>query len=402
MVGASGWIELAGASTGQGAATISFKVAANADPVVRTATMNVGDQQVVITQEAAACVFTVTPRSDSVSASGGQKVIDVTASSPQCGWSARSDVDWLAVLDGAQGTGNGQVRYEARATSGPARTGTLVVAGETVTVTQSPGCTISLAPTSQNAAAIGGTGSIALATEAGCPWSARSNAPWIAITSGQSGSGPGTIVYSVSRSDGPARSGTLIIEGQTFTVRQASGCSYGLVPASHDVDYAGGTGSFAVNTSPGCAWTATSLTPWLTITGATSGAGSGTVNFSVGGNAMGAGARTGTIRVNEQTFTVNQAAGVPCVYTLTTTSQNFSAAAGTGSFVVETVLTCPWSASSNDPWITIIGPGSGAGIGTVHFSVAENPAGSPARVGTIGVRGPIFTITQAAAAGIDR
>ena len=35
---------------------------------------------------------------------------------------------------------------------------------------------------------------------------------------------------------------------------------------------------------------------------------------------------------------------------------------------------------------------------TVNFSIAANPAGSPARVGSISVRGPTFTITQAAPA----
>src|SRR5204862_3227136 len=122
----------------------------------------------------------------------------------------------------------------------------------------------------------------------------------------------------------------------------------------------GGAGSFAVSTSPGCAWTAASRAPWITIAGASSGTGAGAVNFSVTGNPMGLPPRSGIISVNEQTFTVNQSSGVPCVYTLTPTSQEFSAGAGSGSFSVATVLTCPWTASSNDPWITITGPG-GAG-----------------------------------------
>jgi hypothetical protein len=113
-------------------------------------------------------------------------------------------------------------------------------------------------------------------------------------------------------------------------------------------------------------------------------------------NPMGGPSRAGTIAVNDQRAIVTQAAGVPCLYTLTPTSQEFPAAGGTGSFTVTTVLTCPWSATANDPWITILGSGRGAGNGTVSFSVADNPAGSPARQGTIDVRGPVFTIRQAA------
>jgi Putative binding domain, N-terminal/Viral BACON domain len=398
---ASAWIQLGGSATGQGDASLSFSVAANGDPAVRRGAISVGDQQVGITQDAAACVFTVDPRSDSVNAGGGRKTIAVTASSPQCAWTARSDADWLAVVDGAQGTGSGRVTYEARATTGPTRTGTLLVASQAVTVTQAQGCTTSITPTIQSAAAGGGTGSIAVAAEAGCQWSAASNASWIAITSAPSGNGPGTITFAIAASTGPARSGTLTVAAQTFTVNQASGCSFTPAPASQDVGDGGGTGSFAVNASAGCAWTATSRAPWITVNGAASGAGSGSVNFSVIANPMGGGPRSGTIGVNDQIFTVNQAAGAACVYTLTPTSQDFPAGAAAGSFSVSTVLTCPWSATSNDPWITIIGPGSGAGNGIVSFSITENTAGSPARTGSIGVRGPTFTINQAAP-GSDR
>jgi hypothetical protein len=336
-----------------------------------------------------------------VIAEGGRKTISVAASSPQCTWTARSDADWLAIVDGAQGTGNGQVKYDARATSGPTRSGSLTIAGRVVTVTQGEGCTSAITPASQSVAASGGTGTVALATAAGCSWSARSNASWIAITSSQTGSGPGTVAFSVTPSDGPARTGTLTVDGQAFTVSQASGCRYALDPASQSIDDAGGAGVVNVHAGGGCAWTATSTAPWITITGGQSGSGAGAVNFSVVPNPMGGPARNGTISVNDQTFAVTQAAGAACVYTLTPTSQDFSAAGGIGGFAVTTANTCPWSASANDPWITIIGPGRGAGIGTVTFSVGANPAGSAGRSGTIDVRGPIFTINQAGGGSVS-
>src|SRR5437764_228687 len=205
---------------------LTFTVGTNGDPGVRKGTISVRDQQVGITQDAAPCVFTVDPRSDSVSGGGGRKTVVVNASNPQCTWTARSDTDWLVVLDGAQGTGSGQVRYEARATTGPTRSAKLLVADQVVTVTQRQGCTPSITPTSQSVAASGGTASIAVAAEAGCVWSAESNASWIAITSGQNGNGSGTVAFATAASTGPARSGTLTVAGQTFTVAQAAGCSY--------------------------------------------------------------------------------------------------------------------------------------------------------------------------------
>lgn len=57
---------------------------------------------------------------------------------------------------------------------------------------------------------------------AGCAWTAASNASFITVTGGASGSGNGTVSYSVAANTGTAsRNGTLTIAGQTFTVTQA-------------------------------------------------------------------------------------------------------------------------------------------------------------------------------------
>lgn len=478
---ANDWIKL-GSSSGQGDGTVSFTVARNGDPSARRGTIAVGDQQVGIAQEAALCVFTVSPARDSVSPGGGRKTVTVTASSPMCTWTARSDVDWLVIVDGTQGTGTGQVTYEARATTGPARVGTLLVAGKVVTVAQGEGCNISIAPTTQTIGAGGGSGSVAVNTAAGCPWVTQSDVPWITITAGQSGTGPGTVGFTVAASDGPARTGTLTVGGQvftvsqasgcrftidptsqsigsaggsasvnvhtaagcgwsstsnapwltidagaagtgegrvqltvassvgpartgtltiagrTFTVNQASGCTYSLTPTSQDVGDAGGDFSFAVSSAGGCTWRAASNANWVTIASGASGSGNGRVSFHVASNAMGGAQRSTTISVNTQTFTVNQSAGVACAYTLAPTSMDVAAGAGSASFSVQTVLTCPWTARSDVPWITITSYPSGAGNGTVRFSYSENPAGSPARSGTISVNGQTFTLNQAAAA----
>jgi len=62
---------------------------------------------------------------------------------------------------------------------------------------------------------------ILVSTQTNCPWSAASNAGWIHVTSGASGSGPGTVTYSVDPNTSTvALTGTLTIAGQTFTVVQ--------------------------------------------------------------------------------------------------------------------------------------------------------------------------------------
>jgi hypothetical protein len=200
------------------------------------------------------------------------------------------------------------------ANTGAARTGTLTVGGQTFTVTQAaapPPCTFSIAPTAQSVADTGGSGSVALtASAATCAWTASANVAWLTLSSGASGTGNGTVAFTVAVNTGPARSGTLTIGGQTFAVSQAAPppppCNFGISPMSQDVPAGGGSGSIVVTASPAsCAWTATAGVPWLTITSGASGTGDGTVGFSAAANP--GGQRSGTLTVAGQPFTVTQA-----------------------------------------------------------------------------------------------
>ncbi|MCI0489036.1 MAG: putative Ig domain-containing protein, partial [Blastocatellia bacterium] len=80
-------------------------------------------------------------------------------------------------------------------------------------------CTFTIDPTSQNFPASGGAANLSVNTQSGCNWTATSNAPWINITSGASGTGNGLVSYSVSANSNPvSRTGTMTVAGQTFTV----------------------------------------------------------------------------------------------------------------------------------------------------------------------------------------
>ena len=67
-----------------------------------------------------------------------------------------------------------------------------------------------------------GTYSVAVTAPNGCGWTAVSNAAWITVTSGVSGTGNGTVTYSVSANNGAARTGSITIAGKTFTVAQGT------------------------------------------------------------------------------------------------------------------------------------------------------------------------------------
>jgi hypothetical protein len=381
------WVQLGAQSSGQGDAKVTFRVTTNADPSQRRGAIAIGEQQVPINQDAAACVFTVPPR-DTVSPEGERRTLSVTANGPGCSWTARSETEWLTIVQGSQGSGNGQVVYDVAPTRGPSRTGELTIAGQRVTVTQGIGCSLAIAPTSHTVGADGGSGAISLTTDPACPWSAQSESAWISITSATSGAGPATIAFRVGASDGPSRTGTLRIGQQVFTVRQNSGCRASINPESHSVAYTGGSGSVAVTTAAGCDWTATSSASWVTITGGGSRNGNGTLQFTVAPNT--GPARSAALNIAGRTFAVSQSSG--CSFGISPESSSVAPAGGAGTVAVTTTAECDWTATSGASWIAITAGGSGKGNGTVQFAVAATTG--PARAGTLTIAGRAFAVSQ--------
>lgn len=103
----------------------------------------------------------------------------------------------------------------------------------TINVPQTtPTCTYQLSPTSQTLPSSGGAGTISVTTQLGCNWSVTNSNSWVTITGGSSGSGNGTVSYTVAANPAAARSGVLTIGGQTFTVNQA-GASTAFILVDH-------------------------------------------------------------------------------------------------------------------------------------------------------------------------
>jgi len=166
------------------------------------------------------CGFTLSVTSQNVPAAGG--TFSVTATSPvACSWTASTTVPWIT-LGATSGNNPGTISWTAAAnTSIAARTGTIRVSwagGFTdLTVTQAAAsCTFVLSPEGGSFPAAGGTGSFTVTpSDPGCPWTSASDSSWLTITSGQSGTGPGTVAYSVGAYGGPtgARVGTIAVSG---------------------------------------------------------------------------------------------------------------------------------------------------------------------------------------------
>ncbi len=295
------WIAIASAAHVTGGGAVSLVVAANPG-APRTGTATIAGQVFTVFQEAACDDFSLSSTNQVVSFQGGSFTILVIAP-PWCAWTAASQVPWIAMTGGT--TGSGAVNLTVAANPGAPRTGTATIAGLTYTVTQAADCSLfSLDTSSQTVPSQGGTVTVQVTALPWCTWSAASNDPWIAVSSGANGSGSAAVSLTVAPNTGAPRTGTATIAGQMFSVTQEGACTFSLSRTSQLVSFLGGTFTVNVLAQPWCEWTATSNNPWIHITAGDRGTGNGTVTFRVDSSLLVT--RTGTMTIAGQTFTVTQ------------------------------------------------------------------------------------------------
>ena len=86
-----------------------------------------------------------------------------------------------------------------------------------------------ISSTSASFPATGGSGNVGVTSVAACGWIAESNASWLTITGGFSGTGNGSVSYSVTANFGSSiRSAAIVVGGRTFNVYQ--GINFADVP----------------------------------------------------------------------------------------------------------------------------------------------------------------------------
>ncbi len=345
--------------------------------------------------EPPACTYAVSPTRKTVGASGETMTVSVTAGS-RCSWTSSSSAGWIRILTGQSGSGNGAVQVAIDPNTGAARTGTITVAGQRVTLDQpaapAPSCSYSLAPPSRNVGREAADFTVAVRSQEGCAWTAVSQAVWITVTEGQTGSGNGTVRLATATNTGGPRSGTVRIAGETFTVQQegAAACSYSLRPNSYNAGRNPEDLSVSVTAGNGCAWTATSHTSWMTVIEGQTGSGNGTVRLRIEGNSSTT-QRTATATIAGETFTLRQE-GVTCSYTLT--PRQYDAGRGPDDVRISVAAEngCQWTAASDAAWATIAEGRNGSGNGIVRVLVEGNSG--PARTANLTIAGQAFTLTQ--------
>ncbi len=171
------------------------------------------------------CGFTLLRTTHQVDAKGGRGSFTAEASSQtaECRWGAQASEPWINLADSA-GVGTGTLNFSVEANrTTTARTGTIDLkwpdGSATLTVKQDglTNCGYALTPSSQSVAAASKDFSVTVTpSDPSCSWRAESDVPWIAITSGASNTGVGTVVYGVQTNGTHAtRNGSIAVTGFT-------------------------------------------------------------------------------------------------------------------------------------------------------------------------------------------
>src|SRR5262249_27691907 len=142
-----------------------------------------------------------------------------------------------------------------------------------------------------------------------------------------------------------------------------------------------------------CPWVASSNASWLTLP-VPSGTGTQTIAFNATANS-GTTARSATLNVAGQNIVISES-GPVCDYSLRSGTASIPFGGGSSTAGVVTAVGCPWTASSNAPFVSITTGPSSSGADDVSFTVQPNTTGTD-RTGTLTIAGLTFTITQAKA-----
>jgi hypothetical protein len=357
-----------------------------------------------VSDSTASCSFSVSPQQDL--AGPFDAAIQYSVVGPSgCEWTASSSQGWASILSGVAGSGTATVYVLLSVnTTGATRSATVTIAGQNVTLSQLPtSCNPSFSTGSSTAPAGGGTLALSVVAPSACAWSVLNNDPnAIAVVSGASGTGNGTVTINVAPNLGPnTRTFHFYIRqanGVSETISQAGTTAPAVVATITSSPSGASIAVVGTGCIPGTYTTPASLT-WNANTNCT-------ISFStpqiIGGLPYtfysatvngGPSTTTNPLTVNSGTSPsiINANFLAPCKYSLSPSGQSFAASGGLGSFTVNTAPTCGWTPVPSSVWITILPSGS-KGTAKVSYAVAANTG--IARNGAISVGGQTYNINQ--------
>ena len=264
-----------------------------------------------------------------VVAAGDNRSVQLTLAQ-NVNWDAIENCDWIHITSDTEGAGSATIAFTID--SNPLvvnRTGTLTIAGVTLTVEQI-GLEADVTPEKTFFDSVDSDMSfIYVWTEGAGQWTAVSNDDWIQIDPDtEDGNGAGTCWFYID--DYPlttqSRTGSITIAGKTVFITQC-GYKLSIEPSIAEVGSNAGAGEIGVAASIDQVWEVISDCDWITIVNGRSGIGNGKVQYQFTDNTTGE-TRTGTIIIGGQKYTLTQRTTLP----LTTAAIGNGTISGSGNY----------------------------------------------------------------------
>ena len=343
---------------------------------------------------------TVSPMDIECECDGKVGTVSIGVSGPYA-WDAKPNDNWISITP-THGVGSGTVSYSiAPYNEVSTRSGSFTVGDKTVSVFQY-GRRMKLSTYNETRDYLTHVIPITVNALAVTTWKVTPNASWISVVDGGNGHGGDSVTIAIAENPSyKARTGTVTIGSETFTVTQEGRTDLLLAisPERSEASVNGANGLISVLATPDLPWSARSSESWLTIMDKySSGTGNGNVVYVISPNPT-LNQRTGKIiisssayGVSSKTHTVVQDAAVA---TVSSSGYEFVAAGETTSVNVMVSDIVQWTVEESLDWITVQGSASRTGPGTVVISAKENTTIYP-RSGTITIAGHAFAVSQKA------
>jgi hypothetical protein len=132
------FITILSGTNGVGDGKVSYMVPGNTNTFPLTGTMTIAGQTFTVNQAPGGCTNVLSPKSVKFKAAGGSKTVKVKTRYPDCAWTAVSNDPFITILSNTNGIGSAVVTYSvAPNTNSVPLNGTMTIAGETCTITES-------------------------------------------------------------------------------------------------------------------------------------------------------------------------------------------------------------------------------------------------------------------------
>lgn len=241
----SAFVTIKNGASGTGAGRVTLAVAANGGDT-RVGTATIAGRTVTLLQDTnlppvVPCDFSTSPSFTQVPAAGLAAIV-ITVTKTQgnnCAWIARPTGSWMSIIGQASGIDNGTFTVSIAANTGAARGGSVQLTNNPnvghADFSQAGGsaqsCQFALTPATLTPTADGGAFGVTITKTqgaAGCSWTAQTQSPFLTVIGNATGVDTGSTTITVDANSGGARSGTLLIAGQTLTVNQAAAGAPGM------------------------------------------------------------------------------------------------------------------------------------------------------------------------------